>query len=493
MRPFEWLIAVVLGAMAWQWLRGRRAGLGLAGVGLVLVILSVVFEGQRAVMWPAYLVVTVALLRGLGGPAAPRAGAGVVRMAGRVVGVLLVLVATVGLPMVWPVIRLPKPTGPHPIGTAWLVVRDSTRHERFSTKPAAMREFPVKIWYPATADAKGPLAPYAEPEETNALGMIPPILTAQTRLARTHSMLGVPVAPGSWPVVIFSHGYTGYAAQNTPQMEELASRGYVVASIAHTGEASWTPFPGGRGVPLDTAIMNMMKGMAAQARKAGGDPKKAQDSAMALLAVADPVARKANFRAFLQQSPEPLRSQSVMQWALDTKALLDVLGNLQAGSAESPFRGKLDLQHVGVFGMSYGGATAGEFCRLDHRCRAAINIDGGQYGGLVDDSLRVPLLIIGSEQAIAVHVPVLDLVRAPAYLLKVPATNHVGLTDMSLQGPLFAWIGMTGRLDPARRESIMTDYVVGFFEKYLMGRSPELFDGLAARYPEVEVTKRNHP
>lgn len=89
--------------------------------------------------------------------------------------------------------------------------------------------------------------------------------------------------------------------------------------------------------------------------------------------------------------------------------------------------------------------------------------------------------------------PLRDLVQAPAFLIKMPATNHLGLTDFSLLGPPAAWIGMTGRLDPARRESMISDYVVGFFETYLMGRSPALFDGLATRYPEVEITKRNVP
>ena len=38
----------------------------------------------------------------------------------------------------------------------------------------------------------------------------------------------------------------------------------------------------------------------------------------------------------------------------------------------------------------------------------------------------------------------------------------------------------------------MTAYTVGFFEKNLMNR-PEMFDGLGARFPEVQVTKRNVP
>jgi hypothetical protein len=142
--------------------------------------------------------------------------------------------------------------------------------------------------------------------------------------------------------------------------------------------------------------------------------------------------------------------------------------------------------------MSYGGATAGEFCAVDHRCKAAVNIDGGQYGRLVDDSLTVPLLIVGSEQAYGAHLPVLDLTRAPAFLAKVPATTHIGLTDMTLQGPaLFRWTGITGKLDPNRREKILTGFVLAFLEKYLAGRNPDRFDGLAREFPEVRIVSRN--
>lgn len=494
MRLFEWLVVVAVIAIAWEWARGRRPGVRLGMLAAVLVAASIVVEGQRAAMWPAYVVAGIAALmavRGVGATEGAVRGGGL-RVVGRGLGALVVVLLGVGLPVVWPVIKLPKPSGPYPVGTVWLVVRDSARHERFSSVPGAVREFPVKVWYPAPAGTTGASAPYAEPAEMTALGLIPKLLTRQATLIKTHSIAGAPMVEGRAPVLIFSHGYTGYAAQNTPQMEELASRGYVVASIAHTGEASWTPFPDGHGVPIDSGVLNSMTRQMKQGIKAA-DQKRMFDSVSAALAVPDLALRQAGFRRFLDLSPEPLRSASVREWALDTKVLVDRLGALNAGAVPSPFKDRLDLEHLGVFGMSYGGATAGEFCRLDRRCRAAINIDGGQYGGLIDDSLTVPLLILASEQAYGVHLPVLDLTRGPAYLAAVPATNHIGLTDLSLQGPLFRWAGITGKLDPDRREDIMTSFVVGFFEKYLMGRSPELFDGLPARFPEVKITKRNVP
>lgn len=489
MRFFEWIIALVVAVIAWNWLRGKRPGRVITLTGAAAVVVSVLVEGQRTVMWPAYLVVAIALILSFRGQAAPPRG-GVLRTAGRGLLVLIVLVTGVALPWLWPVIKLPVPTGPHPIGTTWLVIRDTSRAERFSTDPAVRREFPVQVWYPAAAGATGRRAPYARPEEMSFLGIIPRILAAQASLVKTHAILDAPPADGRAPVLIFSHGYTGYIAQNTPQVEELVSRGYVVASIGHTGEAAAVPFPDGRVVLIDSAVIANMQEQMEQTQTDGADPVRMFDSISAELTVKDPALRRENFRKFLNSTPEPLRSQSVREWALDTEALLDELERMASGAVKSPLEGRLDLDRVGVFGMSYGGATAGEFCARDLRCKAAINIDGGQYGRLIDDSLTVPLLIIGSSQAHGAHVPALDLTRGPAWLIRVPETNHIGLTDLSLQGPIFRWMGVVGKLDPDRREAIMTDYTVGFFDKFLMNR-PQQFDGLATKFPEVQVTSRN--
>ncbi len=147
----------------------------------------------------------------------------------------------------WPAFTLPAPTGPHRIGTTWRVVTDSTRKERFADVPDAVRELPVKLWYPAAGDATGPPGAYAAPESMTTL--LPLALNQRLRRVKTHAIADAPMAGPRAPVLVFSHGYGGYAEQNTVQMEELASRGYVVASIAHPGEAAWAPLPGGRGMP----------------------------------------------------------------------------------------------------------------------------------------------------------------------------------------------------------------------------------------------------
>ncbi|MEZ4456122.1 MAG: hypothetical protein R2882_06170 [Gemmatimonadales bacterium] len=375
------------------------------------------------------------------------------------------------------------------VGSSWLMVVDSARIERFKGH-GHPRELPVKVWYPASADT-GRMAPYLNDAREIGFGLLPPFLFEQQFLARTHSKIGAPIATDErWPVLVFSHGYGGFAGQNTPQMEDLASHGYVVFSIVHPGEASWTPFPGGAGMPMDSTQQAELRQMMADTTIL----PRMRAAAKNIEAATTAAERNEGLKAFLDLSPEPLRSRSVAEWSADTKGLVDLLEVLGKGAVSSPFAGRLDLERIGIFGMSYGGATAGEFCRLDPRCRAGANIDGGQFGGLADDSLTVPFLIIASEENAGLHTPVLDLVRhAPGYLVTVPQTTHVGLTDLSLMGPLLTrFTGVTGHLPPARREAIMSRYLLAFFETHLRGRPAPLLEGRSEEFPEVSIV-RNTP
>ncbi len=484
-------MALVVGAvvLVLTWMAGARARRWVPVLFGALGVLHVIVEGWRLAMAPVYLVIVAALIGALlrSGPSAP-ARRGWVAAIRIVAGVALLLLVTAP-PFLWPVVRLPIPTGPYAVGRTWLVVVDSSRRERFSTEPDAKRRFPVKIWYPATPGATGTAAPYADPREFAGAGL-PPALFRHVRLMKTSALIGAPLATDQrFPLLVFSHGYGGTFGQNTVQMEELASRGYVVASIAHPGESAWAPFPDGGGMAMDTGIANN------QARRATPEAIKAALAQMAKFdSVETPEAGVPLLREFIATTDEPIRSESLAEWTADTRVLIDLFSTFDHGDARSPFHGRVDLDRIGVFGMSYGGATAGEFCRLDRRCKAGLNIDGGQYGGLVDDSLQVPFLIMASSQAYGIHLPVLALTRAPAYLVKVPETTHLGLTDVPLLAPrVFRWIGLSGSLDADRRSRIMTAYLVAFFDSFLKKEPSPLLEGPSSEFPDVSIVKRNLP
>lgn len=391
----------------------------------------------------------------------------------------------------WPAFELPIPGGPHRIGTTWMVVKDVTRQERFADTPGALRELPVKLWYPAPDDATGPTGLYAAPESVTVL--FPLALNQRLRRVKTHAVVDAPMAELRAPVLVFSHGYGGYAEQNTVQMEELASRGYVVASIAHPGEAAWAPYPDGRGVPYAPQLTEAAKRRRRESREGVLALRRRHKRLLKALDTPDPTERLARYRDFLHLKEDPLFSESVKEWALDTKVVVDHLEALDTGQPASRFSGKLDMKRLGVLGMSYGGATAVEFGRTDPRCIAVANIDGLPYGGLLDGSISVPLLVIAAgDDGHAGWVPGLDKCNGQTLLVKVPQTTHMGLTDLPLQIPPYVrWTGMGGRMPAGRRGSIMNDVLVAFFDQYLLQHGSSALEALPKRYPELSWTTRH--
>jgi predicted dienelactone hydrolase len=74
------------------------------------------------------------------------------------------------------------------------------------------------------------------------------------------------------------------------------------------------------------------------------------------------------------------------------------LDHLQRLTSEDPrFVGRLDLTRVGVFGHSFGGAQAAQFCSQDTRCKAGVNIDGRPFGSVIRTGIRVPFMFLLSD------------------------------------------------------------------------------------------------
>jgi predicted dienelactone hydrolase len=486
------MVAVVLiGLVGWmvqaRWSRSRGflLVLGLVVAGHLAV------EGPRLPLAVTYLAAVLLVARGLRAARpieAPDGRGSFLGAAARWVVGLVAIPLVLVPPVLLPVFRLPKPTGPFAVGgTTFAVVDSSRRDELAPDSPSGVRAFPVRVWYPAPAGTTGPLARYATTVELASplLKVLHPALVHQYRYVRTHTVADAPVAtaPAPFPVLVFSHGYTGYSAQNTPQMEELASRGYVVFSIAHAHDASAAVFPDGRVIPLDPGIVKAMAG----ATNRDSVMTSLQPKLTALARAGTPADRQARFRDFAQTTaPRIVKSYPV--WAADTRFLLDYLGRLSAKDPIARFAGKLDLDRIGIFGMSFGGSNAGEVCRADRRCKAGINIDGQQFGPLIDDSLMVPFMIIASETAMPLHLAILDRMRGPGYLLQLKGTQHIGLTDLPYLAPfVFSRLGVTGTMPVERSEQVMSDYVAAFFDTYLRNQPSAL---LTNRQPAPDLDFR---
>jgi predicted dienelactone hydrolase len=137
--------------------------------------------------------------------------------------------------------ELPAPTGKFPIGTTRWVVVDPARQETFA--PGRKREVEVLAWYPAGIQ-DGEAAPYMRSgmEEALSFARLAKLGDAYNGLAfvKTHAVLDAAPAstPARFPVIVFSHGYTGLPSSHTALAEDLASHGWAVLHVVHPYEAA---------------------------------------------------------------------------------------------------------------------------------------------------------------------------------------------------------------------------------------------------------------
>ena len=135
------------------------------------------------------------------------------------------------------------------------------------------------------------------------------------------------------------------------------------------------------------------------------------------------------------------------------------------------FAGKLDLTRIGSFGHSFGGATALEVCRIDTRCRAAVNMDGGLYGDLVTQPAMRPLLLMSSADSsqytdtVEKWTRMVEKANAAAYWLELPNSNHFSFTITQLLSPFL----VPKNFDPRAGLHTIDKYLLAFFDLHLRG------------------------
>ena len=377
-------------------------------------------------------------------------------------------------------ISLPQPTGAHAIGTTHLVFIDQTRPELFTDDPADHREITVRAWYPGDPGKGARTAPYYE----NAEEIVTRFGYPSTLIGLdTHSKLDIPVSrqEQTYPVVVFNHGWGEHAAQNTVLMQELASHGYVVFSLAHHYEAKYWAYPDGRLGYLSLTSSRFNKIMAEQSKP------EMMELFQAIFTTRGAAAQESLFRRTVEAMPTFLE-EGPRIWAEDIKFIIDELDSLNR--SEGRFEGKLDLEKLGVMGMSMGGIAAGQACIGENRIKAGINVDGGLLGDLVDTTLSQPMLYVGSRRFIGYDEFLADHVAGDVYTLTIGDADHYDFTDFTL---LHRDHPMIGSVDGLRMLEILNSYTLAFFDLYLKGQESDLLSGERKPYPEVDFRVHNEP
>lgn len=467
MRPLElFSLLLTLPPLAY-WLLGRPSPRWLGWVGLTAVLLTLLhllIERYRWQMVPAYLLaagVGIGSMWQLWGSGAflPRP----VAVGLAVLGLLLFLVA-VALPIAIPIPKLLPPTGPYAIGTVTYYLRDDGRAETYSPTPGGSRELMVQIWYPAVADDNAPRAPYLPDYAIAAPAIaaelhLPGFMFSHLNLVLTEARQGAAFVAenGRFPLLIFSHGVrAGFRSQNSSQIQELVSHGYVVAALDHTYGGLFTVFPDGRVVFFNNDTIF------------GGDYTNLPDAAR-LIGV----------------------------WADDIGFLLDEMARWDGGEGEGGrvFNGRLDLTQVGVFGHSTGGGAAVTFCNRDSRCRAVVGLDS--WVEPLDPAtihLPQPFMSLSTPRWLgeannANGQQIFNQLTRQGYQLKIANTEHFDFSDLPLFSPLTPQLGLSGTINSQYSQQIVNAYLVAFFDQTLKNQPTDLLNRSNSPYPEVVFAK----
>lgn len=382
--------------------------------------------------------------------------------------------------------ELPVPTGPSLVGTTRWVVTDPARQESFA--PDQKRQVEVVAWYPAASAKAGTPAPYlretlAEVQSFAQLMRMPGVFDGLANVA-THATLDAPPAasPARFPVIVFSHGYTGLPSSHTALFEDLASHGYAVLSIVHPYEATGSIIGGDKVITFLNEKGAMHQGIMDVLNEWGPE-----DGTMAKVTAApDDGERERLVRGYLAALKNT--DLVVKRWVLDTKLALD-----QLPKADVPGRlaARLDLSRIGVAGHSMGGVAGGQFCVEDRRCKAGLNLDGiPQYGTMIDTAMPAPFLMVYSGRLGRAGASDLIYRRSASkyYRVDVAGTMHLDFTDMNWwPGPLRGR-GAYGAIEPRRAAYVTRVIVREYFDQELRGRRSPLLSG-AITMPDVTVKK----
>lgn len=454
MRLFEILFIIVnIFMFSWILFAKRKPVPRLVigfGVSAIFMLLHAIMEGLRWQMLPTYVITVIPLVL-----------VAVKRMSKRqdvkwetkktsrlhfimvtALGVIYSVIA-VTLPLVLPVFIFEEPTGPYKIGTVTYDWKDNQREEVLTSDPNDKRRLMVQIWYPTDAEVKGDAVPYLAYPDVLADGYskllhMPKLLFTNFAYVKTHAMKHVALSEQekTYPVLIFSHGFSGHKNQNTFQVEHLVSQGYIVVAIDHTYSSTASVFSDGY--------------------------------------VANYVPQDTNSIAYLDKANEG--------WVADAKFVLDQVEELAENDPDNRFTNRMDMNNIGMFGHSFGGATSAQMLMTDARIKAAINMDGVLYGknripkeGMdkpfmmmsADDSIREVKSTDSEEYAkfMEATFPRYQHVAAGGnYWMKIKHMDHMGFSDLYLLSPMFE--KMTG-VDVRKAHRLINEYTEDFFDHYL--------------------------
>ena len=325
-------------------------------------------------------------------------------------------------------------TGEYEVAEKKAILVDKSRVEEFEND-GSFREVPIYLYYPVNYDGND----------------------------------------NTLPLVIFSHGAFGYYQSNASTYLELASHGYVVASIEHPYHALFTHDSTGKLIMADSHFFD-------SAYTIGGSEDEGGLSEEELFEVTSKWMdlREKDMNFVIDTLKDASKNGCSDAWCFTADSKEDIEDTVSL----------IDDTKIGLMGHSLGGATAVTVGRRDD-VSAAIDLDGTMLGEetgvkdgqcVINDELyTTPLLSIdsvlhhndrlksGQMGLIYANDVILDN-ATDGYNTYFNDTAHMNFTDLPLFSPFLAKnLGM-GSVDPGECIDQVNKLCLEFFDTYLKGQ-----------------------
>lgn len=248
------------------------------------------------------------------------------------------------------------------IGLRYFTVTDT---QRIDPHYGGQRTLNLQVWYPAATPpnvrvASAPYYPYFKLAYPHLEGWLPED-SALVAGVTTGSFLGLPLAypEQQYPLVLLSPSLGGNVAWYTYYAEDLVRAGFVVAAVNHQYESEYVVLEDQRVIPTYQHFHDSLKALDIPAQITADEYRAAKGPRQKVLAE-------------------------------DLLFALDHLAEINEGE----FNGQINLNKVGVWGHSLGGAAAVYAGFLDERIDAVLDLDGTAPSEVMEKGLSVPFAFI---------------------------------------------------------------------------------------------------
>ena len=346
---------------------------------------------------------------------------------------------------------LPESTGRYSVGTRIYTWTDESREEFFTPDTLDKRKIVVQVWYPIEKkiinkmnyldNSDKRIKPISD--QFSLMNVSPSLvatLMSDIRNVKANSEYNAQinlVSANKHPLIIFSHGLGGMKNQNSIQVEELVSQGYIVIAPDHSYDANITIFDNGEIAPFKSSEY---------------DPR-----------------IKYTIEDFYAYRIPQIKTRSK-----DLSFVINMIEKFQINKHEDLWQ-MVDLNKIGVFGHSFGGGTSLLTMHNDKRIDAAVSLDGWIEpvpGEVVNTGLKNPFMYIGRiawEDTLNYYKlnKLIENSGSNGEKIFLDGTEHFDYTDTPYFHSVTKTINVSGSMPTDVIVDTLNYHLITFFNKYL--------------------------